>query len=380
MLRNEEHSAKLSQQELSYLWAFPHEETKTTFKPNDYLTKMVLKFNDDLYVSFKPGPSVGHGFWGEVFLVELYRKSAGYKQEPERCVVKVADKSNPLKNILHIILNTSEKMNEESRLTKEFHGFSEILRVNNDDNIDEVYILLPYLADLSLGKLLQQPEKLNQLSRKKWTVFFIKLIDELNEFHNQTQYLHADIKPDNIGISIKKGPKGNLKFSQVTFFDLGNAHKFNSIGVVGDPRYQPFIENLLGTVFSGMKNEKTDIYAISKTLCEVIEALLAICIEEKDRNFYLGCKDIFLTMQSNYQSERPDLMEVKAKIEKFVSTYDFEMQIEEPAKPSTSFTNPFSPQFAMGFFSQLGQSLPPTAAITSWFSSTRPGLNNNNEG
>lgn len=374
MLRDETlHPSKLSKQELNYLWEFPHGSI-TTFKPDNYLSKMVLKFNDDLYASVSAKP-VGHGFWGEVFLVELYRKSAGYNQQSERCVVKVADKSNPLKNILHIILNTSGKMGEESRLTQEFHGFSEILRVNNEDNIDEVYILLPYLADLSLGKLLQKPEELNQLSRKKWASFFIKLISELNEFHNQTNFLHADIKPDNIGVSLKRGPNGNLKFSKVTFFDLGNAHEFNSTGMVGDPRYQPFLENVLGTVFSGVKNEKTDVYAISITLCEVIDALLALCTDEKDKNFYLGCRDIFLAMQSGYQSKRPDLTQVKASLEKFASTYDFEMQLEEPKASTTSFTNLFSPQSAIRFFNhlgQLGQTIQPTTAVTSWFSA-KPG-------
>ena len=307
MHRTSQDLSQLSESALSHLSEMVDDYPDNHLYQDDQLGCTVLKFNENTFVAL--GKHIGQGFWGQVELATIYQKQPDPDSDlhGKKCVIKSSDKSNLLKNILHTLVNTPGLMGNESELIKKVYGLSECLTtpIASDPTDTQTYILQPYLGDLSLAKLLQQTEKASSIACQQWLTFFIKLIKKLDKFHNKTKCLHNDIKPDNIGLSLSE-ESGELAFTQINFFDLGNAHSINGTGSFGDPRYQP-LESYLGVALPSIKNEKIDIYALGITLLETIECLLIHALYEEDKRSYMACKKVFQQMSAINPAYRPSL-------------------------------------------------------------------------
>jgi serine/threonine protein kinase len=345
-------SSELSEKELARLWELVAEHPDDKIYQDDQLACTVLRFNENTYVAL--GKHIGQGFWGQVELGTLYQRQADGQVHHQKCVIKSIDKSNQLKNILHTIVNTSGLMSEESELVKKVYGLGECLNATTSDQQDtQTYILQPYLGDMTLAKLLQKPETIAKIPCKQWITLFIKLVKKLDELHSKTQCLHNDIKPDNIGISLSEDGD-ELRFTQVNFFDLGNAHIINGIGSFGDPRYQP-LESYLGVVLPGIKNEKVDISALGITLLETIDCLLKSTDDKNDIASYTSCKNLFQQMPVLDPASRlslsnchQQLLHIR-KIERSTLA-QFEIEESKDSKPSSSM---FNLSYAQTFFQRL---------------------------
>lgn len=295
----------LAPHELQYLWSLSDRDPERKyFSPAGLLTQTVIKFDQNLYAVL--GNELGHGFFGKVYISTLYdRKDPNPAETTRNCVVKIADTTTEIKKSLHSILDSLTKMKDEGNLARTLHGLGDCVGVLDRNGTQQIFILLPYLADLTLDKLIKDPAMRKKITCQEWLRFFIVLLDNLDKFHRKTKRLHNDLKPENIGIMLLDiGTE--LVFSAINILDLGNTLLLNSRGSIGDPRYINY-DSYVGTLWGSFKNEKTDIYAIGKTLYQVTDTLVKESKTETDKKSYQKCSALFYSMMCYLQCNRPTL-------------------------------------------------------------------------
>lgn len=280
------------------------------FQPDAGFRHKIIRFDDKNFGVL--GDQMGGGWWGDVYIGLRYRLD-GSSFDIEKCVFK-CNKNQDL--LLKLFVSVSDtcihcKMIEESKVAECVHH--KALRVTLSDNGEtKTYIMLPYLGNMSLGKLLSNPELCRLIPCHEWLKLFIVLAQKLNDFHLTTNKVHYDIKPDNIGISLNKTNDGFI-FTQINIFDFGNAHEKFVPARGSISRYHPW-DSGFGLFDGGLVNQTIDIYSLGITMLDVIEALTAFPLTTPDPEIYQQCKLLAETMASRKQADRPPLTEVSKRL------------------------------------------------------------------
>jgi serine/threonine protein kinase len=168
---------------------------------------------------------------------------------------------------------------------------------------------------MSLQALLMRDDIIKATPCYVWLDLFQGLIQKLADFHRDTKHIHNDVKPENIGISVSKNNNGTYSFSQINYFDLGNSHLKNMAVRGSFSKYQP-PEAPLGFFTGDVKNEATDIYALGKSLQDVIDRLMKEPHDAKDLQALGACQNLVDQMTSVLQEDRPPLKKCRIQIEK----------------------------------------------------------------
>jgi len=319
---NNEKFPWLTTSEIQYLWeSVANNPEQKIFYKNSLLKNTVFKFNENCYVA--RGKYLGSGFWGDVHLGVKYERGQMH-EHGQKCIIKSVKKTNIFGMIINEIVDINKKMIIESNLSRSIYGIGDIVLMTEND-MTKTNIIMPYLGDYSLAELLKKADIIKYIPMHEWLNLFVVLLAKLEKMHNTTRYIHNDIKPDNIGVSIS--PSSNvITFTAINFFDLGNAHKINARGFFGHPKYQPIESLTIGLLIPHIKDERVDIYALGKSFLKILKVLKRQYLYEDEIEIYRRCKKVFRLMSSFDLASRPSLQECIEKmrlivISDFLSAY-----------------------------------------------------------
>lgn len=305
----------LSPSALKVLWKKVKRNPDALVYENHEPTFTVYRFNDLFVVA---GKVIGAGFWGEVLFATQYQHHAA---EPfGHCVIKTLREKSFFGQWLDNTLHANKKLIKESKLVGKIHEQQSDAVVIHKDGIKKTYIMLPYLANTSLASLLKNPYALRMVPCEQWLFLFATLASKLKTVHKKLNRLHNDIKPENIGLTLKERD-GEVYFSAIDFFDLGNTHAINKTGGFGDPRYQPMTQCFAGLFFNNVKNQSVDIYALGMSLLEIINILKKHEQIDIDQHAYRQCEKLFTQMKAYAWQHRPSLQDCIKTLEKIQLEY-----------------------------------------------------------
>lgn len=249
-----------------------------------------------------PGKKLGGGFWGEVFDATYYDLNApdlgGF-----RCVIKQPIQDTK-RMLIGRVVDVRAGLEKEAALNKAIFGLGEIEEFQVENGQIQTIVLMPFLGEMTLESLLQKPAQMHAVPVIEWLKLFRDLCRQLQEVH-QRYYLHNDIKPENIGITIRSH-EGKIEL-EGNFFDFGNAHEPNKAGKFGDPKYQSNESLYLGW-FAPIKGTSADVYALGYSLHRVLRALrLKKMVTPSENEGFQYCQDLFEAMCSWRPGRRPEL-------------------------------------------------------------------------
>jgi len=307
--------SEFSEKERRYFWrlaeAYPNHKV---YLPQNHLTHTVYKVAEGYL--FK-GKLLGQGNWGKVFRALYCKTNGGISEE---CVMKTEYAENRVGKLVNSVVNIRETMRREALTFKNFYGFGEYLEITEPgSNAITFAIVMPLLGETNLEKLLEQPQLLELIPLREWVGLFARITILVDAFHKSTAFLHDDIKPANIGVTVNYCGYGKwLVFTQGNILDFGNAHHPDTLHRPGDKKYQP------PEIFSHKKRtRKVDVFTLGKTFLE------AFTIVGKNGTYgppeyvlLCECTQLLLRMIAPNPADRPELSTVLNELIKIIHNFD----------------------------------------------------------
>lgn len=305
---------EFSEKEQRYFWrlaeAYPNHKV---YLPQQHLSHTVYKVSEGYL--FK-GALLGQGNWGKVFRA-LHCK---HKDSADECVIKTEYAENSVGKFVNSVVDIRQTMKQEAKLFKDFYGFGEYFEITEPaSNATTFVVAMPPLGKTNLEKLLLQPDTLKLIPLREWMGLFARITMLVESFHKSTLFLHDDIKPANIGITITQCAYGKwLVFTQGNILDFGNAHHPDTLHRPGDRKYQP------PEVFTNkLRTRKVDVFTLGKTFLEVFSAVTENFIRSLPENAFLSeCKQLCQQMMAPCPTDRPELSFVMNKLVSIIHNYD----------------------------------------------------------
>jgi serine/threonine protein kinase len=280
--------SELAPVELDALWQMAKANPgQPVFYPGDRLRHTVYKVAEG-YLS--KGRELGQGFWGKSCAASFYRERVD--PFPNKRVLKFSSPSSVIGQFVSRVVKMHERMQEEARLLRAVYGIGEVVQVEQEN-----FIVMPYLAEVTLDRFLKLSDLWRQIPLIKWISRCKKIAKKVQAVH-ETGYLHGDIKPQNIGLF--------LNSKEVNLLDFGSAHPQGTLALPGDKEY-------LAPEFPipQYHTPKLDIYALGKTFLNVLQTIQGAYSSPQEMHTIKLCQDLALKMSSLQLNERPDLPEVR---------------------------------------------------------------------
>lgn len=305
---------EFSETEQRYFWrlaeAYPNHKI---YLPQQHLSHTVYKVSQGYL--FK-GALLGQGNWGKVFRALLCKD----RDTAEECVIKTEYAENSFGKFVNSVVDIRQTMKQEAKFFKDFYGFGEYLEIKEHaSNAITFVVAMPPLGQTNLEKLLLQPNTLKLIPLREWMRLFARITMLVEAFHKSSSFLHDDIKPANIGVTVTQCVYGKwLVFTQGNILDFGNAHHPDTLHRPGDRKYQP------PEVFTNKtRTRKVDVFTLGKTFLEVFSKVRENFIGSTPENtFFSECTQLCQQMMAPLPADRPELSQVLHVLIKIMHNFD----------------------------------------------------------
>ena len=199
------------------------------------------------------------------------------------------------------------------------YGFAEFFEVTDPiSNTVTFVIVMPHLGETNLEKLLQLPQTTQLIPLREWLNLFVRITLLVDAFHKNTSYMHDDIKPANIGLTVKFCEYGKwLVFTQGNILDFGNAHHPDKLAMLGDKRYQP------PEAFTSAKRTlKVDVFTLGKSFLEAL-SIIGNQFNSSPEDVPLSAlNELLARMTAPKPADRPELSVVLNELIHIIHNYD----------------------------------------------------------